>query len=227
MKISSYRIFTLISVLLVVFQFSAQQSGSLISGKVTSKDKEPIPDTKVVLLENDTAIDSTFTDSLGMYYFELVFASTAEYALIIECYNDMENLKDYIRHKSDTMRNIEYILNLECGKYLHDKFDNNAYFEYNVIDKFSNITIEFYKKLLEEYPKMCLKLLQTIHPNEEISLAKKRMNHFKNSLHKIGCDMNRISFSPKIRILTITPSTQNTKSRILGEVVSMDGKCNK
>lgn len=211
--------------ILNVSYFSAQTFTGPFSGNVTSKENAPYPNVKVIIYENDLAIDSTYTDSLGNYSFMIDFKSKTEYSSRMQLDKFNIDPKDIFRESTDTTTNIEYILDIQYGNYLYDKFDNNAYYELNIIDRFSNFEIEWFKSLMDEYPKMCLKFHQSIHPKESMETAKKRIRYFENELKEAGYDMNRIHFSSEIFILKNEALNINAKSRIQGETTSMDGKC--
>ncbi|WP_107038705.1 carboxypeptidase-like regulatory domain-containing protein [Brumimicrobium mesophilum] len=206
-------------------QFYAQSYTGPFSGTITSKENAPFPNVKVVIYENDIAIDSTFTDSLGNYSFKIEFKPKLEYSSSYHHNDFHEATLDIFREATDTTINVEYFIDIQLTSYRYDKFDNSAYYEMNVIDSFSNIEIGWFKDLMDEYPLMCLKFTQSIHPNERIKTAEERMKFFENKLKEFGCDMNRICFSSEIFKLESHQLELNNKSRIQGEITSMDGSC--
>lgn len=216
---------TVLFFLIVLTQLTAQSSTSQLSGKVTSKENTPYPEIKVVVYENDLAIDSTYTDSSGNYTFVLDLKPRTEYSASMQINKFHIDPKDIFRKASDTILNVEYFLDVQLGNYLYDKFDNSAYFEFNVVDSFSNVEIEWFKSLLEEYPNICLKLYQTTHSDESLNIANARIKFFENLLIETGCDMNRIQFSTNIRTLEEYELIEDKRARILGEVVSNNGEC--
>lgn len=205
--------------------YSAQSYTGPFSGTITSKENAPFPNVKVVIYENDIAIDSTFTDSLGNYSFKIEFKPKTEYAASYKHNDFFESTSDIFREATDTTINVDYFIDIQLASYRYDKFDNSAYYEMNVTDSFSNIEIGWFKDLMYEYPLMCLKFTQSIHPNERIKTAEERMKFFENKLKEFGCDMKRIRFSSEIFQLESHQLELNNKSRIQGVVISMDGKC--
>jgi len=78
--------------------------------------------------------------------------------------------------------------------------------------------------VLNEYPQLCYRFVQSISPGEKKRIANKRKKAFLKNLRAVGVNMNQIIFSDEIIELDIT-KTEDKRSRIEGIVYSMDGKC--
>jgi hypothetical protein len=121
----------------------------------------------------------------------------------------------------------EYSIELDFPHIIQDKFDNSAYYALNETKQFQNLEVDWLLGFQNQFPEMCLEFIQTIHPNEQQKIAKKRKSLFLKELERTGFDMKRIHFQKEVLILTEAQLKEDNRSRIQGIVRSLDGDCGK
>jgi|SRR5690554_302638 len=199
-----------------------------ISGNLKSSDNVMLSEIPILLCTNNDTMFIVKTDENGEFEFKTTFTYGNDYILKLNIEN--QNPKDCNFHlfsKEDTARMSEYQLDLKLPILIHDKFDNSVYYELNEIKNFQNFEMEWFKGLLTRYPEMCLEFVQTINPIEKQKIAQKRIKHFQEELVKANCDMKRISFRNETLILSDQMMIEDSRSRIQGIIISMDGDCKK
>src|SRR5690606_34010074 len=134
--------------------------------------------------------------------------------------------KIILQNRKDSLFVSGYEIELSIFISEEEKFDNSAYFEHRETHVWQNFELTWFTSLMNEYPNMCMEFTQRINPKESIRIAQKRMTNFKKMLLNAGCDMRRISFSENIVFLNDNLLKIDTRSRIQGLVISMDGDCN-
>lgn len=222
----------LIKLIIAVFLVSqgtyAQSWEVKISGSLINPDDSLITGIPVVLLENKDTLISVKTDQQGKFNFSSSFSYGNDYVIVIsEEKFKLRSNKVYLFQKTDTARMSEYQLDLIIPKIIRDKFDNSAYYNLNETTNFQNFEIQLFKELMDEYPGMCVEFTQTIHPEEKSKVAAKRMKRFREQLEKAGYDLSRISFRKEVLVLNKDLLKTDSRSRIQGIVLSMDGDCKK
>jgi len=197
-----------------------------ISGTVTDMESEKlIENIPVVLMENQDTIAIEMSGNQGEFLFEVKFSAEHEYSIFLNIPH--QNLRqNWIRFhaKGDTIVVREYLFELSKLKLIHDRFDTGIYYEINEKEKYQNFDLDYFLKILNEYPQMCIRFVQTINPNEKKSVAKKREKAFLKLLKEKGINMNQINFSDEVFMLDIT-TAEDIRSRIEGVAYSMDGNC--
>lgn len=199
-----------------------------ISGTVTdmsnNKLTENIP---VVLMANRDTIAIQTTDNIGEFLFHITFSVENDYYIFLNIAHQ-NSIRDWIKlhAKGDTNSIGEYRIDLSKLRIIHDRFDNNAYYEKNETVKYQNFDLDYFKNILTEYPQLCIRFVQTINPEEKKSISKRRKKQFLKILKTAGINMNQIFFSDEIFILDIS-KLEDKRSRIEGVVYSMDGNCKK
>ncbi|RFC53357.1 hypothetical protein [Brumimicrobium aurantiacum] len=210
--------------LLVFFNAYGQEKEATLEVKVMNDMKTPVANIEIQLYKNDSIFITGKTDSLGIFNYYKDFEINTEYSISVIC-SEFQNSKEIFREKTDTSKNIQYFYELVCMNIIEDKFDNSAYYELNEVQDFSNFELDWFKSIQMEYPNLCINFYQWINPKESKSIARKRMKNFERKLIEFGIDMNRIQFIPKINYLNEKALAFDYRSRILGEVMSMDGNC--
>jgi hypothetical protein len=198
-----------------------------ISGNVidmpSKKAMENIP---VVLMENLDTIDIQNSSSEGEFLFEATFNVESDYYIFlnVEFQNSRQSwIKLHAKGDSNIVQ--EYRLDLAKLRIIHDRFDTGIYYEKNETKEYQNFDLNYFKKMIVEYPQICIRFVQTVNPEEKKSVAMRRKKHFLKELQTSGVNMNQIIFTDEIFRLDIT-NANDKRSRIEGVVYSMDGNCN-
>lgn len=193
-----------------------QTNSPTIEGKIINQNTK----TPIYLIEDQNVMDSTITDSLGRFSFDYHLNKSKNYFIEVVC-SENNSQKFHLEQVKEV--GITYVFESSCN--IPERFDNNVYFEFNSVNQFENLNVQWIKDLLDKHSQLCLEFSQTIHPKESKELASKRMNYFEKLLIDAGCDIKQIRFSDKVYLLTEYQITQDKRSRIEGVVVSLDGLC--
>lgn len=197
-----------------------------ISGTVIDMaSKKSIENIPVVLMANLDTIAIQNSSTKGEFLFEATFSVENDYFIFLNV--DFQNSRrSWIKLHTKGDSNIvqEYRLDLSKLRIIHDRFDTGIYYEKNEIKEYQNFDLEYFKKIIVEYPQICIRFVQTINPEEKRSAAMRRKKYFLKELQTTGINMNQIIFADEIFTLDITNSNDK-RSRIEGVVYSMDGNC--
>ena len=196
-----------------------------ISGSVADMDKKSLSNVPVVLIENNDTIAIKNSDIQGNFSFELKISTEKDYYIFLDVAH--QNFKhNWIKFHAagDTNLVSEYHFDLLKLRIIQDRFDTGIYYELNEIKEYKNFDLAYFKKMVDEYPQMCIRFIQTLNPEEKRSVARRRKKHFLKELKTTGVNMHQIIFVDEILTLDITKSN-NKRSRIEGVVYSMDGNC--
>lgn len=201
----------------------AQVKDVHITGTLKTIEKIPIDTCTVALCQNNDTLLITQTNSKGEFQFNAQLLVEQIHHLKFnraELSNQMTRF--YVPNDSTETTSFYFELILPVLKQC--RFDNSAYYDLNETVRCQNFDTHFIKNITLENPGLCLSFTQTIHPNESLRTAKKRMKNFKKLLKIEDFDLSRIEFSDEIRILDLT-SSEDHRSRIQGVVVSLEGDC--
>lgn len=199
-----------------------------ISGKLTSAKIVGLSNIPVVLFKNNDTLTVVSTNENGEFGLVSTFAFGNTYTLHLTS-NERYQQTKIIRlfNKEDTARMSEYRIEVEFPHIIHDKFDNSAYYALNETTNFQNFEVEILRESQNQFPELCIEFVQTIHPNEQRKIAKKRKALFLKELERSGFDMKRIHFRKEVLILTEAQLKEDDRSRIQGIVRSLEGDCGK
>lgn len=211
---------------MTIFSVYGQTQQVKISGTVTDmENKKLVENIPVVLMSNRDTIAIKNSGSQGEFLFDVTFSVENDYFIFLNIdYQKSRQNWVKLHAKGDTNIVKEYILDLSKLRIIHDRFDTGIYYEKNETVKHQNFDLKYFLTMLNEYPQMCIRFVQTINPEERKSVATKRKKQFLKELNSSGVDMSRIIFSEEILILDLTKS-EDKRSRIEGVVHSMDGNC--
>lgn len=186
---------------------------------------KPIPNVSIFLQKNSDTISSTLTDSLGFFSIVTNFTMEDEYILNYK-YNNRYIPKNVIHKSKDTSQMEEYFF--EMGLFLEPEFkcDLCEFYDFNKTRKKKNYDLDWFKKFMDEYPDFCYKFIQKNNPKETERIAKKRMRNFIKALENMQCDMTRIKFSDEILYLDENMLKIDSRSRMEGSIISVEGNCN-
>lgn len=219
----------LLFLLFFIYSSAFAQSWEVnISGKLTSSKTVGLSGIPIVLCQNDDTVVVVRTNENGEFALVTTFEFGKTYTLQLTS-NDRYQKTKIIRlfNKEDTAMVAEYRIEVEFPHIIHDKFDNSAYYALNETRKFQNFEIDILRESQNQFPEMCLEFVQTIHPNEQQKIAKKRKTLFLKELERTGFDMKRIHFRKDVLILTEAQLKEDNRSRIQGIVRSLEGDCGK
>lgn len=208
------------------FEVYGQSWDVKISGTVTDmSNKKLIENIPVVLIANRDTIAIQNTNNNGEFLFDLIFSVENDYYIFLNV-THQNSRRDWIKLHAKGDSNIigEYRLDLSKLRIIQDRFDNSVYYEKNETVKYQNFDLDYFKKIMTEYPQMCIRFVQTINPEEKKSISNRRKKQFLKTLKTAGINMNQIIFSDEIFILDIA-NLEDKRSRIEGVVYSMDGNC--
>lgn len=216
---------SLLFLILISLDVNGQSQKVKISGIVKDMDKKSLESIPVVIMENRDTLEVQQSNNQGEFLFEVTFSVDKEYSMFLDiAYQNSKPNWVRLHAMGDTNIFEEYRLDLTKLRVFHDRFDTGIYYEKNETVKYENFDLKYFLTMLNEYPQMCIRFVQTINPEERKSVATKRKKQFLKELNSSGVDMNRIIFSKEILILDITKS-EDKRSRIEGVVHSMDGNC--
>ena len=214
------------SVLIVLFllatSLNAQTWDCRIYGTIRKSSGEAKENCTIVIFRNEDTICKTSTNQTGNFDLSVPFASGNNYTLLYESFENAEKVILY--RKTDSIPRLSYLLNLTLRNIKWDKFDNSAYYELNETSVYQNFDLKFLKHSLIENPGVCVEFIQTWNPEEKKKVARKRMKIFRNQLLEAGINPKQVSFSKQIMDLS-QEETSESRSRIEGVVVSLEGAC--
>lgn len=217
------------SIVLVVLLFlandlNAQSWDCRIHGMIKKSNGEAAENCQVMIFKDTDTLCKLYTDKTGSFDVSVSFTSGNDYSLLYETFANAEKILLY--QKTDSVPALTYTLNLKLRNVKWDKFDNSAYYELNETKTYQNFDPTFLKRTLTENPDVCVKFIQTRNPEEKKALARKRMKLFRKQLLEAGINPKQVSFSK--RLLDINDEdteVPETRSRIQGVVVSLEGTC--
>lgn len=197
-----------------------------ISGTVMDmENKKLIENIPVVLMSNRDTVAIQNSGSQGEFLFDVTFSIENDYFIFLNIdYQKSRQSWIKLHAKGDTNVVEEYHVDVAKLRIIHDRFDNSVYYEKNETKEYQNFDLDYFLKVLNEYPQLCYRFVQSINPDEKKRIANKRKKAFLKNLRTAGANMNQIIFSDEIIELDIT-KTEDKRSRIEGIVYSMDGKC--
>lgn len=176
MEITIKHITLLILSLISILKVFGQSWDVTILGTVTDlPSKKPIEHQRIVLMSNNDTLDFQFTKGIGDFSIETFFSVENDYYLFLDA--DYQNSKkDWIKlhAKGDTTMIHMFHIDLIKLPIIKDRFDNNAYYEINETKEHQNFDLTYFLNLFTENPTICIRFVQTIHPDEKKSVALKR-----------------------------------------------------
>jgi hypothetical protein len=219
------KLIQIVFLFIIIYDVHGQLSAVKISGSVRDIEKRKLENIPVVLMVNRDTLAIQNSDSKGEFLFDVMFSTEHDYYIFLnlEHQNSKQNWIK-LHAKGDTNIFMEYKIDLNKLRVIRHRFDNSIYYEKNDTEKYQNFDLDYFKKVIQEYPQMCIRFVQTINPKEKKIIAKRRKKHFLELLRSAGINMNQIIFSNETFTLDLSNSN-DVRSRIEGVVYSMDGNC--
>src|SRR5690606_18871503 len=142
---------------------------------------------------NDDTLAVTHTNADGAFDITTTFSVADSYAIFLDV-EHQNKMHDWIKlHvKGDTNQVSDYYMELGKLRVIHDRFDTGTYYELNETVEHTDFDFSFLQSMIDEYPQLCIRFVQTIHPEETLKTANKRKRHFLKELKAAGVNMDQV-----------------------------------
>ena len=191
----------------------------------------PVENRKVNLFQGDSLLYTEYSDSSGTVIFNHPMDTAYTYYISSQdtsnafrsnvkiafeaVYND--SLNAYI--KTD----FYFELNVRnCNLYNENNF---VFFQAFTSDSLLNDNYLMIKNLQDEYPKMCIKIIQYQVKGESLELVQLREKYFIKTLKDLECDMQRIQFSNDVLQEQRSTNQREASPYFRFAITRMDGLC--
>ncbi|MFN5985158.1 MAG: hypothetical protein ACK479_16975 [Fluviicola sp.] len=192
------------------------------SGKANSGKDSPLKNVLIHFIQKNDTLCVLKTDENGNYSCEFDVESRDSISIYASKYGYQES-KDILNLNELSSFNIQVSLDFFMLSVCTFHKDPSVYYQKNKTKKIDYIDLELLRNIFEEYPTVCVKFGQTIHPDESKRIAKKRMNNFRKYLIENKIDIRNTQFEETYFILDEKQLEKDPRSRIQGIIVSFEG----
>jgi hypothetical protein len=185
------------------------------SGKANSGKDSPLKNVLIQFIQKNDTICVLKTAENGNYSCEFDVESRDSISIYASKYGFQES-KDILNLNELSSFNIQVSLDFFMLSVCTFHKDPSIYFNTNETKEMRYVDLKQLDNFTEEYPHICIRYTQTIHPNESKRIAIKRMNNFRKYLIENKIDIRNIQFEKNYFILDEKQLEKDPRSRIQG-----------
>lgn len=210
-----FQVFILILFFCSIQNFLGQTIQLSFSGNVNSGKDSPLKNVLIHFIQKNDTLCVLKSGENGSYACSLEIESRDSFFVFVSKYGFKENLFK-IDISDSSIFYFDFDFDFSIYKIHIFNNDPSIYFNKNETKDMSYVDLKQLENFTIEYPHICIRYTQTIHPNESKRIAKKRMNNFRKYLIENKINIRNIQFEESYYILNEKQLEKDSRSRIQG-----------